>query len=463
MENNRVLIADDELYVRRLLWEVTRKAGYEAILAENGLEALEKARQYLPAVIILDIRMPVMDGMEAFTCIRSELPDSKIILLTAHGTVENTLAAMKQGAFDYLVKPANVAEVRTVMEQAFRTRRLVIGGAPGQAGSLISNSTTIIGKSAAIRNIFKAIGRIAATNATVLLTGESGSGKEVFAKLIHENSSRANGPFIKANCGAMPEGLMESEFFGYEKGAFTGAVGRKPGRFELADQGTLLLDEIGELPPGLQVKLLRAIQEREFERVGGTETIKVNVRIIAATNRDLKSMVRQGSFREDLFYRLNVVPLHIPPLRERREDIPLFAEYFVNRFAAEMLRPKPVLTAEALHYLCAYSWPGNVRQLANTIERAVILSQGVIQQGDLQPGDLLPVQQQMTIDPRGTLKEIMSRAEREVIEYALRINRGNRLRTAQMLGISRRALFYKIDEYRLTTPKEDADESLEAP
>lgn len=458
MDNKKVLIADDELYVRRLLWEVAKKAGYEPILAENGLEALEKALQLQPAVIILDIQMPVMDGMETFTRIRSLLPESRIILLTAHGTVETTLEAMKQGAFDYLVKPADVSEIRRAMDQAFQTRRLAVDRAPGQSGQPGDRRTAVIGKSPAIREILKAIGKIAGTNATVLLTGESGSGKEVFASMIHENSSRAGGPFIKVNCGAMPEGLMESEFFGYEKGAFTGAVGRKPGRFELADQGTLLLDEIGELPPGLQVKLLRVMQEREFERVGGTEIIQTNVRIIAATNRDLRGMVSRGEFREDLYYRLNVVPLHIPPLRERREDIPLLVEHFVSRFAHELARPMPVLTPEAMDYLRRYAWPGNVRELANTLERAVVLAQGVIQEKDLLPlAAEGAATRRLSIDASGTLKEILHRAERSVIAHALQINGGNRLKTAEMLGISRRALFYKIDEHKLASLKSGAD------
>jgi two-component system response regulator AtoC len=261
MENNRVLIADDELSVRRLLYEVARKAGYQPYLAENGLEALEKARELRPQVVILDLKMPVMDGMEAFSCIHSEQPDVAVILLTAHGSAETTVAAMKLGAFDFLTKPTNVAEVRSVLEQAFRTRHLShTAAADGPAD--LKTGATLIGKSAAIRAVFKTVGKVAPTGATVLLTGESGSGKEVFAKAIHENSPRSNGPFIKVNCGALPEGLMESEFFGYEKGAFTGAVSRKPGRFELAQSGTLLLDEVGELTPFLQESYCECCRKR---------------------------------------------------------------------------------------------------------------------------------------------------------------------------------------------------------
>jgi two-component system response regulator AtoC len=460
MENNRVLIADDELSVRRLLYEVARKAGYQPYLAENGLEALEKARDLRPQVIILDLKMPVMDGMEAFSCIRSEQPEVAIILLTAHGSAETTVAAMKLGAFDFLTKPTNVAEVKSVLEQAFQTRHLI---KPATADGLTDSKadTTLIGKSAAIRSVYKAVGKVAPTSATVLLTGESGSGKEVFAKTIHENSPRASAPFIKVNCGALPEGLMESEFFGYEKGAFTGAVSRKPGRFELAQSGTLFLDEVGELTPFLQVKLLRVLQEKEFERVGGTQTIKADVRIIAATNRDLEDMVRRGAFREDLFYRLNVVPIYLPPLRERKEDIALFIDYFVRRFAAEANHEAPVITPEAMEYLCNHSWPGNVRELANTLERSVIMSQGVIGLPDLLRADSEVAPQYMTIALNGSLRDILHRAEKEVISRMLRAHEGNRLKTAQTLGISRRALFYKIDEYNLVASKFLEEENFE--
>jgi two-component system response regulator AtoC len=460
MANNRVLIADDELSVRRLLYEVARKAGYQPCLAENGLEAIEKARELRPQVVILDLKMPVIDGMEAFSCIHSEQPDAAIILLTAHGSAETTVAAMKLGAFDFLTKPANVAEVRSVLAQAFQTRHLS-QAASGNRPADLKTGPTLIGQTAAIRAVYKVVGKVAPTSATVLLTGESGSGKEVFAKTIHENSLRASGPFIKVNCGALPEGLMESEFFGYEKGAFTGAASRKPGRFELAQSGTLLLDEVGELTPFLQVKLLRVLQEKEFERVGGTQTIKADVRIIATTNRDLEVMVRQGEFREDLFYRLNVVPIHVPPLRERKEDIVLLVDYFVRHFAAEANREPPIITPDAMEYLCNHSWPGNVRELANTLERAVIMSQGVIKLLDLSRAGSEAAPQYMTVALTGSLRDILHRAEKEVISRMLRANEGNRLKTAQILGISRRALFYKIDEYDLVASKQFEEQSLE--
>jgi two-component system response regulator AtoC len=382
--------------------------------------------------------------------------------MTAHGTVDTAVEAMKNGAFDYLVKPYNVAELRIILERAFQLRKLrdevTALRTEVQDKYRLGN---IVGTSPVMQEVYKKVGRVAQTNATVLITGESGSGKELVAKIIHNNSLRRDGPFVKVNCGALPEGLLESELFGYEKGAFTGAVARKPGRFELADQGTIFFDEIGELSLALQVKLLGVLQEREFERVGGTETIKVDVRIIAATNRDLEAMVRNGLFREDLYYRLKVVPIHVPPLRERTEDIPLLIEYFLARFAAEAHREPPIITAEAVQLLRRYQWPGNVRELANVLERAVIMSSGVIGSQDL-PGlatDSLPPR--VVIPETGTLRDIMHQVEKQVIARTLKACGGNRGKTAQVLDISRRALQYKIDEHGLGKAVLDGDQAAE--
>jgi len=447
--NNRVLIVDDEISVRKLLYEVARKAGYDVYQAENGEVAISQARLLKPAVILMDIKMPVLDGLEAFKVIREEDPQIAVILMTAHGTVDTAVEAMKQGAFDYLIKPSNVAEVRILLERAFQMQRLkdevVTLRAEVQDKYQISK---IIGTSAVMQQVYKMVGRVAQTNATVLIFGESGSGKELIAKTIHNNSLCRSGPLIKVNCGALPEGLIESEMFGYEKGAFTGAIAKKLGRFELADNGTLFLDEVAELPPSLQVKLLRVLQEREFERVGGTETIKVNVRLIAATNRDLGDWVRRGLFREDLFYRLNVVPITVPALRERTEDIPLFIDYFVRRFADEFHREISLVTPEAVETLKGYHWPGNVRELANVLERAVIMSTGIISPEDF-PGLSGTTNKKFIIPEWGTLKEILHQVERQVITKGLKDNYGNRVKTAQALGMSRRALLYKIDEYGL--------------
>lgn len=458
--NNQVLIVDDEMSVRKLLNAVAHKAGYEVHLAENGQEAIEKAKALKPGVILMDIRMPVLDGMEAFEVIHKEHPQIAIILMTAHGTVDTAVEAMRRGAFDYLVKPSNVTEVRLLLERAFRMQRL-----SEEVLALRSEvqdkyqMMNIIGKSAIMQQVYKTVGRVAQTQATVLVSGESGSGKELIAKTIHNNSLRRNGPFIKVNCGALPEGLMESEMFGYEKGAFTGAIARKLGRFELAHGGTLFLDEVGELPPPLQVKLLRVLQEREFERVGGTETIRVDIRIIAATNRDFGEWVKRGLFREDLFYRLNVVPIHVPPLRERPEDIPLFIDFFVRRFARESHLPIPYVMPEVIETLMRYSWPGNVRELANVLERAVIMSNGIISSEDFPGLSPKSCAGKVIIPETGTLKEILHQVEKQVILRALKEHHGNRVRTAQALDISRRALLYKIEEYGLGKEglEEDSD------
>ena len=457
-QTERILIVDDELNVRHLLSEVVRKAGYEPHQAENGLEGVEKCRLLKPEVVLMDLRMPVMEGMEAFAIIHEEMPEVQVVLLTAFGNVGIAMEAMKRGAFDYLVKPANVAEVRTVIERALAVRKQQAESLlNGEAGLKSEPDNRIVGCSAVMQNLFKSVGRVAQSNATVLISGESGSGKEVIAKAIHENSLRKDQPFVRIDCGSIPEGLMESELFGHEKGAFTGAIAAKPGKFEVASGGTLFIDEVGDLPLPLQVKLLRAIQEREFERVGGNAVLRMDVRIIAATNRNLTEMVEQGRFREDLFYRLNVVPLHVPALRERAEDIPLLVDYFIKKAARAAGCMTPLVTQEARELLLRYSWPGNVRELANVLERAVVMSNGVIDLPDVS-GIANPL---LTSTPRvekseeivvpfaGTLREMTHCLEREIIIRTLKKHGGNRMRSAQALDISRRSLLYKLEEHGL--------------
>ena len=457
-QTERILIVDDELNVRHLLSEVVRKAGYEPHQAENGLEGVEKCRLLKPEVVLMDLRMPVMEGMEAFAIIHEEMPEVQVVLLTAFGNVGIAMEAMKRGAFDYLVKPANVAEVRTVLERALAVRKQQAESLlNGEAGLKSEPDNRIVGCSAVMQNLFKSVGRVAQSNATVLISGESGSGKEVIAKAIHENSLRKDQPFVRIDCGSIPEGLMESELFGHEKGAFTGAIAAKPGKFEVACGGTLFIDEVGDLPLPLQVKLLRASQEREFERVGGNAVLRMDVRIIAATNRNLPEMVEQGRFREDLFYRLNVVPLHVPALRERAEDIPLLVDYFIKKAARAAGCMTPLLTQEARELLLRYSWPGNVRELANVLERAVVMSNGVIDLPDVS-GIANPL---LTSTPRvekseeivvpfaGTLREMTHCLEREIIIRTLKKHGGNRMRSAQALDISRRSLLYKLEEHGL--------------
>ena len=467
MPNRRILVVDDESNVRLLLSEVVRKAGHEAFQAENGAEALEKCRLISPDVVLMDLRMPVMDGMDAFEVIHAEMPDIPVILLTAFGSVDTAMEAMSRGAFDYLIKPTDVAEVRTALERALALRRQStkihsLEDVPPNA----RHGAAIIGRSPVMQNVFKAVGRVAQTNATVMISGESGCGKELIAKAIHSNSPRKNHPFIRIDCGTIPEGLMESELFGHEKGAFTGAIAAKTGRLELAANGTLFFDEVGELSPSLQVKLLRAIQEKEFERVGGNETFRIDVRIIAATNKKLAEMVEQGKFREDLYYRLHVVPIHVPPLRERPEDIPLLIEHFVHLFAEAAGVPLPLITQEAKDLLQRYSWPGNVRELSNVLERAVIMSRGVIDCNDLPglhnamlpPRGLPEAQDTLNVSMEGTLREMMHAVERALIVQVLKKHGGNRVKTAQALDISRRALLYKLDEYGLGERHQSAKE-----
>ena len=457
-QTERILIVDDELNVRHLLSEVVRKAGYEPHQAENGLEGVEKCRLLKPEVVLMDLRMPVMEGMEAFAIIHEEMPEVQVVLLTAFGNVGIAMEAMKRGAFDYLVKPANVAEVRTVLERALAVRKQQAESLlNGEAGLKSEPDNRIVGCSAVMQNLFKSVGRVAQSNATVLISGESGSGKEVIAKAIHENSLRKDQPFVRIDCGSIPEGLMESELFGHEKGAFTGAIAAKPGKFEVASGGTLFIDEVGDLPLPLQVKLLRAIQEREFERVGGNAVLRMDVRIIAATNRNLPEMVEQGRFREDLFYRLNVVPLHVPALRERAEDIPLLVDYFIKKAARAAGCMTPLLTQEARELLLRYSWPGNVRELANVLERAVVMSNGVIDLPDvsgianplLTSAPRMEKTEEIVVPFGGTLREMTHCLEREIIIRTLKKHGGNRMRSAQALDISRRSLLYKLEEHGL--------------
>lgn len=457
-QTERILIVDDELNVRHLLSEVVRKSGYEPHQAENGLEGVEKCRLLKPEVVLMDLRMPVMEGMEAFAIIHEEMPEVQVVLLTAFGNVGIAMEAMKRGAFDYLVKPANVAEVRTVIERALAVRKQQAESLlNGEVGLKSEPDNRIVGCSAVMQNLFKSVGRVAQSNATVLISGESGSGKEVIAKAIHENSLRKDQPFVRIDCGSIPEGLMESELFGHEKGSFTGAIAAKPGKFEVASGGTLFVDEVGDLPLPLQVKLLRAIQEREFERVGGNAVLRMDVRIIAATNRNLPEMVEQGSFREDLFYRLNVVPLHVPALRERAEDIPLLVDYFIKKAARNAGCMTPLVTQQARDLLLRYSWPGNVRELANVLERAVVMSNGVIDLPDvsgianplLTSTSRMERTEEIVVPFAGTLREMTHCLEREIIIRTLKKHGGNRMRSAQALDISRRSLLYKLEEHGL--------------
>ncbi len=447
-----VLIAEDEANMRRVLCALLERDGFRTIAASDGAAALELLAREPVDAILTDLRMPKLNGLELLEQVRRRHPEIPVVMLTAHGTVGSAVEALKQGAFDYLTKPFDPDDVRQVMEKAVSTRRLAAREArlPGDE----SPEPLLIGESALLRDVRHVIERVAPTPATVLLMGESGTGKEIVARTLHRASAVRNGPFVKVNCAAIPEGLLESELFGYEKGAFTGAAGRKPGRFELADGGTLFLDEIGEMPLAAQPKLLRAIQEGRFYRVGGTETVHVTVRLVAATNKDLREEVRGGRFREDLFYRLHVVPITLPALRERPEDIPILARLFVERFAAKLQRAVTGIDPAAMDALRAHTWPGNIRELENAIERAVLLCDGAT----LGPNDLPPELSVSARSPapsaeatplRERIRAATQRIERDAILEALRLTEGNVTRAAKELGLSRRGLQLKMKELEI--------------
>ncbi|TCW17939.1 two-component system response regulator AtoC [Raoultella sp. BIGb0138] len=449
----RILIVDDEENVRRMLTTAFSLQGHETHSVSNGQDALRTFAQTQPDVVLMDIRMPEMDGIAALKAMRAMEPGIPIILMTAYAEVETAVEALRSGAFDYVIKPFDLDELTLVIQRALQLQAM-----KQEIRSLHKALSTswqwghILTNSPAMMDICKDTAKIALSQASVLVSGESGTGKELIARAIHYNSRRSNGPFIKINCAALPESLLESELFGHEKGAFTGAQTLRQGLFERAHRGTLLLDEIGEMPPILQAKLLRILQEREFERIGGHQTIKVDIRIIAATNRDLQAMVKEGHFREDLFYRLNVIHLMLPPLRERREDIALLANHFLQKFSSENQRDIIEIDPAALSLLATWPWPGNIRELSNVIERAVVMSTGaVIFAEDLPAQFRHPISTTTEMKPaqagERNLKEEIKREEKRIILEVLEQQEGNRTRTALMLGISRRALMYKLQEY----------------
>src|SRR4051812_4184867 len=388
MQPAKILVADDEQNLRRVLVALLRREGHEVVQAASGLEAIERLGDV--DVVVTDLRMPGADGMEVLRTASKNYPHVPVIMITAYGSVGQAVEAIKAGAFDYIEKPFEQDSIRTILDKAIgqaaanriAPRSTLYAGEP-----LATGRFGLVGSSDKMNEIFKVIEQVADTPSTVLIPGESGTGKELVAKALHEQSSRKGEPFIKINCAAIPKTLMESELFGYEKGAFTGATSSKPGRFELADTGTLFLDEIGEIPVEMQVKLLRAIQESEFERVGGIKTLKVNVRLITATNRDLELEIQNGNFREDLYYRLNVVPIDIPPLRKRTGDIPLLVGHIIKKFNERLKKAITGISDEALAALEAHSWPGNIRELENVLERTILFSKGDrIERQDLQLG-----------------------------------------------------------------------------
>lgn len=433
------------------------EGGYEVITAESAEAALKIVRKNDLDLVITDMKMPKVSGIALLEELKRLYPEIPVIIMTAFGTVEKAVEAMKKGAFDYIMKPFKNEEILVTIAKALELRRLVTENRRlRQDLQQKYRFENIVGNSRAMQVIFELIEKVAQTRATVLISGESGTGKELIARAIHHRSPRNQGPFISVNCGALTETLLESELFGHEKGAFTHAIAMRKGRFELAESGTLFLDEVGEMSPALQVKLLRVLQEMEFERVGGSRTIRVDVRMVAASNRELKAEVEAGHFREDLFYRLNVVHLEMPPLRQRAEDIPLLVVHFIQKYATENTRGEIRIDPEVLKVLVRYSWPGNVRELENVIERAVILcSNNVITMTDLPPSlESSTSEMELNIDRlvpiHIPLPEALDRIEELMIRRALTQSGQVQVRAAELLGITKSLLQYKLKKYHLS-------------
>ena len=402
----KILVADDEDGVRWVLEKGLREAGYEVTSVKDGESALRHAEAEPQDLVFLDVRMPGLDGLTVLQRLRASRPDALVIVMTAHGTMEIAIQAMQRGAYDYLAKPFDIDEVLLLAERALTARRLTQEVAQLRTGLQdVWEFGVFIGRHPRMQEIYKTIGRIAGNDVTVLLRGESGTGKELVARAIHHYSRRAGRPFVAVSCAAIPATLLESELFGHERGAFTDARERKLGKFELAHGGTLFLDEVGDMPPELQIKLLRALQERAFERVGGQEPIRVDVRILAATNRDLEALIKDGRFRDDLYYRLNVVSLHLPPLRERRRDIPLLVDHFLAKYTDD-LGPR-VVAPDALDRLVGYEWPGNVRELENVIQRAMVMATGGVILSEHLPIGEVSAAASVAVD--ATLEDIIER------------------------------------------------------
>ena len=443
----RLLIVDDETDSRDALAELADRWGYEVQTAADGSEALRRAIEWHPDVILTDLVMPNMDGLWLLRALRAELPECPVVLLTGRGTVQTAVQAIKEGAYDFIEKPLEISRLRVVLDRALEKketmrevqllRRRLAALAPG---------TDMIGSGPAMQRVFELVKKVAPANASVIITGESGTGKEVVARAIHSLSARKDKPFVALNCGAIPPTLIESELFGYERGAFTGADQRRMGNFDLAHNGTLFLDEIGELPLELQAKFLRVLEERKIRRLGGRGEVEVDVRVLCATNRDLKEEIRRGRFREDLYFRLHVFTIALPTLKERHEDIPILVHHFIEKYNAETGKRVQGVSPGALEVLRSYAWPGNIRELRNTVERAMILAEGDVIGEEHLPPDMMGTRPEAAT-LRVPLGIPLDKVEKEYILASLQRNGGNKARTAELLGISEKTLYNKLNRY----------------
>jgi two-component system nitrogen regulation response regulator NtrX len=461
-----VLIIDDELAIRQSLAGALGDEGFDVHLAESGVAAIDKMRSRRPDVVLLDIWMPDLDGIETLKKIRSEFPEIPVVMMSGHGTIETAVKATKLGAYDFIEKPLSLDRLLVVLQNAF-----VLNELSRENHALrrqVKQQRALVGNSSAVRNLQELIRKVAPTTGSVLITGENGTGKELVAHALHQLSPRFSKPFVAVNCAAIPEELIESELFGHERGAFTGATALRRGKFDLANGGTLFLDEIGDMSIKTQAKVLRILQEHRFERVGGHQTIEVDVRVVAATNKDLKGEIQRGAFREDLFYRLNVIPFHLPPLRDRTEDIPQLAEYFIQEFCRVHSKPQRLLSPDAVRLLQGYPWPGNVRELRNLVERTVILTPDQADGVPITPSDLLahlknevafPAMHELqqggqaeVTDGAKKLRDARAEFEKDFILKVLKEQDWNISKTAAVLGIERSHLHRKIKSFGIRTP-----------
>ncbi len=446
----RIVIIDDE---ERMCWALDRALsheGYQVVTATRGLQGITLVQEVEPSLVILDLKMPDLDGIEVLRRIKEINKNIPVVMITAHGTIETAIEAMKIGASDYITKPFKLEELKVLVKQALHLYQLE-NQVDFLRRELRQKYGKMIGQSDSMKEVATLIRQVAKSNTTVLITGESGTGKEVAAVEIHKNSHRADKPFVAVNCAALPEQLLESELFGHEKGAFTGALNRKKGRFELADKGTIFLDEIAEMPISMQVKLLRVLQEKTFERLGGTETLAVDVRIVAATNQDLSTAIAKGTFREDLYYRLNVMRINLPPLRGRKEDIPLLVNHFLGKFDPSFSKK---ISSEAMKVLSHYQWPGNIRELQNVVERSLIVCQG----SEIQPAHLPKEMIEGIPDTPGPILNLpehglsLDELEKYLIIKALEKHNNNQTQSAKYLGISRPTLLYRLQKHGIKVP-----------